>query len=155
MLRQDYDIPATVVEEGGGIGWVLHPMGAADAHPCDWNPAAFGQHCEHVNCPHCGAPWYAADGACPCACGKMDQGGISGGHFPELDQVQPCVLQWCAHTWCAPVLRSPIATMLPVCPQDIPYGNSIPNLAKSNTIEDRLQAAALRLSTTFLSFHTS
>lgn len=103
----DYEIDAVVVEEGGGVGWTLHPMGAADSHPCDWNPAATGLHCEYVNCPRCGAPWYSADGACPCACGAPDKGGISGGHFPEL-------------------------------PQDLPYGNSIPNLAKSNTIEDRL-----------------
>jgi len=106
-VNQDYNIPATVVEEGGGIGWVIHPMGAADAHPCDWNPAATGQHCT-AKCPRCGAPWYAADGACPCACGKPDPGGISGGHFPEL-------------------------------PQDLPYGNSIKNLAKSNTIQDSLE----------------
>jgi len=105
---QDYEIDAVVVEEGGGLGWVVHPMGAADAHPCDWNPAAGGQHCDYTSCPRCGAPWYAADGACPCACGKPDKGGISGGHFPEL-------------------------------PQDVPYGNSIQNLAKSNTIEDTLE----------------
>jgi len=105
---QDYEIPATVVEEGGGIGWIIHPMGAADAHPCDWNPAATGQHCDYVNCPRCGAPWYAADGACPCACGAPDRGGISGGHFPELDQ-------------------------------SLPFGNSIKNLAKSNTIEDQVE----------------
>jgi len=38
-VAENYDIPATVVDEGGGIGWVVHPMGAADPHPCDWNPA--------------------------------------------------------------------------------------------------------------------
>ena len=106
--KEDYEIPAVVVEEGGGIGWVIHPMGAADAHPCDWNPAATGQHCDYTSCPRCGAPWYAADGACPCACGNPDPGGFSGNHFPELQQ-------------------------------DIPFGNSIRNLAKSNTIEDRLE----------------
>ena len=106
--KDDYEIPAVVVEEGGGIGWVIHPMGAADAHPCDWNPAATGQHCDYTSCPRCGAPWYAADGACPCACGNPDPGGFSGNHFPELQQ-------------------------------DIPFGNSIRNLAKSNTIEDRLE----------------
>jgi len=104
---QNYVIPATVVEEGGGVGWVIHPMGAADPHPCDWNPAAYGQHC-NTKCPRCGAPWYAADGACPCACGAPDKGGISGGHFPELNQ-------------------------------SIPFGNSIRNLARSNTIEDRVE----------------
>ena len=76
--KEDYEIPAVVVEEGGGIGWVIHPMGAADAHPCDWNPAATGQHCDYTSCPRCGAPWYAADGACPCACGNPDPGGFSG-----------------------------------------------------------------------------
>ena len=44
----DYEIPAVVVEEGGGIGWVIHPMGARDNHPCDWNPAATGQHCDYT-----------------------------------------------------------------------------------------------------------
>ena len=86
---EDFEIDAVVVEQGGGIGWVVHPMGAADAHPCDWNPAATGQHCDYTSCPRCGAPWYAADGACPCACGAPDAGGISGGHFPELDQRIP------------------------------------------------------------------
>ena len=78
---KDYEIPATVVEEGGGIGWVVHPMGAADPHPCDWNPAATGKHCDYVSCLKCGAPWYAADGACPCSCGVEQSGGISGGHL--------------------------------------------------------------------------
>ena len=108
----DFEIAAVVVQEGGGAGWVIHPMGAADPHPCDWNPAASGQHCDYTGCARCGAPWWAADGACPCACGAADAGGISGGHFPEL-------------------------------PQMLPYGNSIPNLARgSNTIEDSLQVPA-------------
>ena len=104
---KDYEIPATVVEEGGGLGWVIHPMGAADPHPCDWNPAATGEHCDYTSCLKCGAPWWAADGACPCSCGVEQSGGISGGHFPHLTQ-------------------------------NMNYGSSIHNLAKSNTIEDRL-----------------
>ena len=75
---KDFEIDAVVVEQGGGTGWVIHPMGAADAHPCDWNPAATGQHCDYTSCPRCGAPWYAADGACPCACGNPDPGDFSG-----------------------------------------------------------------------------
>ena len=86
---KDYDIPATVVEEGGGLGWVVHPMGSSnDPHPCDWNPAATSQHC-NISCPRCKAPWYAADGACPCSCGNENPGGISGNHFPELPQAVP------------------------------------------------------------------
>ena len=72
--KDNYEIPATVVDTGGGIGWAVHPMGAADPHPCDWNPAATGKHCDYTGCPRCGPPWYAADGACPCACGKPDKG---------------------------------------------------------------------------------
>lgn len=106
--KQNYEIPATVVEEGGGMGWIVHPMGAADQHPCDWNPAATGQHCDYTSCLKCGAPWYAADGACPCSCGVEQRGGISGGHFPHLEQ-------------------------------NMNYGSSIQNLAKSNTIEDRVE----------------
>jgi len=56
---------ATVVEEGGGIGWMMHPMGYESAMPCDWNPGAIGQHCKSFHCPGCGPPKYAADGACP------------------------------------------------------------------------------------------
>ena len=26
----DYEIDAVVVDEGGGVGWIVHPMGAAD-----------------------------------------------------------------------------------------------------------------------------
>jgi hypothetical protein len=39
--KDNYEIPATVVDTGGGIGWAVHPMGAADAHPCDWVSRAF------------------------------------------------------------------------------------------------------------------
>lgn len=57
-------INATMVEEGGGVGWMMHPMGYDSTAPCDWNPGAFGEHCTW-HCPRCGAPWWAADGACP------------------------------------------------------------------------------------------
>lgn len=57
-------INATIVESGGGIGWALHPMGYGSDAPCDWNPGAQGIHCEW-HCARCGAPWWAADGACP------------------------------------------------------------------------------------------
>ncbi len=61
---QDYEINATIVEEGGGAGWAVHPWPYATNAPCDWNPSRVGQHC-HWGCPRCGAPWWAADGACP------------------------------------------------------------------------------------------
>ena len=32
--------------------------------PCDWNPSIYGEHCKW-SCKKCGAPWWAADGACP------------------------------------------------------------------------------------------
>lgn len=60
----DYVVNATVVREGGGIGWTLHPILYKTSIPCDWNPAAIGQHCDW-HCNRCGAPWWAADGACP------------------------------------------------------------------------------------------
>ena len=61
---KDFEINATIVTEGGGKGWAFHPWPYNSGAPCDWNPKAHGQHCKW-GCPHCGAPWYAADGACP------------------------------------------------------------------------------------------
>ena len=61
---KDFEINATIVTEGGGKGWAFHPWPYASNAPCDWNPKAHGQHC-NWGCPHCKAPWYAADGACP------------------------------------------------------------------------------------------
>ena len=52
------------VGDGGGAGWALNPFPYASDAPCDWNPEASGGHCEW-KCPKCGAPWYAADTACP------------------------------------------------------------------------------------------
>lgn len=57
-------INATIVEEGGGKGWAINPFPYSSSAPCDWNPSVSGQHCKW-GCKKCGAPWYAADGACP------------------------------------------------------------------------------------------
>jgi hypothetical protein len=61
---KDHNIPATVVAEGGGKGWMFNPFPYGTDVPCDWNPGAHGQHCDW-HCKRCGPPWYAADGACP------------------------------------------------------------------------------------------
>jgi len=61
---KDFDIPATVVTEGGGKGWAINPFPYATDIPCDWNAGAHGAHCDY-KCERCGPPWYAADGACP------------------------------------------------------------------------------------------
>mmetsp|Transcript_6026 Transcript_6026/g.15697 ORF Transcript_6026/g.15697 Transcript_6026/m.15697 type:complete len:141 (+) Transcript_6026:211-633(+) len=60
----DFDIPATVVAEGGGKGWALNPFPYETDIPCDWNAGAHGEHCTW-KCERCGAPDFAADGACP------------------------------------------------------------------------------------------
>jgi len=60
----DFDAPATLVTEGGGVGWAINPYPYGTSIPCDWNAAAHNQHCS-FQCARCGAPWYAADGACP------------------------------------------------------------------------------------------
>ena len=62
--KKNYFVNATIVAEGGGKGWAIHPFPYSSHAPCDWNPGAFGQHCKW-GCKRCGAPWYAADGACP------------------------------------------------------------------------------------------
>lgn len=62
--KKDYFVNATVVPEGGGKGWAIHPFPYNSGAPCDWNPGAYGQHCKW-GCKRCGKPWYAADGACP------------------------------------------------------------------------------------------
>jgi hypothetical protein len=61
---KDYEINATIVAEGGGAGWAIHPWPYGSGAPCDWNPSIHGEHC-HWGCPRCKAPWWAADGACP------------------------------------------------------------------------------------------
>ena len=63
-------IPATLVSEGPAKGWMRMPVPDTDVHPCDYVVPA-GTHCFNTSsrfCPGCGAPWYAADGACPTPC---------------------------------------------------------------------------------------
>jgi hypothetical protein len=61
----DHEIPATLVTEGGGIGWMRNPK-PATFRGCDrviydaWKTG----HC-HYGCPGCGAPNYPDDAACP------------------------------------------------------------------------------------------
>jgi hypothetical protein len=61
------EIPATLVRHGGGKGWMKNPLSYVTNNTCDYVVAS-GQHCTSTGCPKCGAPWWAADGACPCAC---------------------------------------------------------------------------------------
>jgi len=61
---QDFMIDLIVVAEGGGSGWAINPFPYASSAPCDWNPSIYGEHCKW-SCKKCGAPWWAADGACP------------------------------------------------------------------------------------------
>lgn len=73
MLRysdpsKDHAINATLVTEGGGVGWMLHPLPYVTDIPCDYVTPP-GKHCSFP-CKRCGAPWYAADGACPTDCAK-------------------------------------------------------------------------------------
>jgi len=67
-------INATVVAEGGGKGWMKNPIPSyqSDFVSCDRVMPA-GEHCP-FKCPGCGAPTYAADGACPCKCAEAYPG---------------------------------------------------------------------------------
>ena len=73
MLRfanasHDRWINATMVTEGGGVGWMRNPKPPTFT-TCDWviPRAAPGHVQEHCNfhCPGCGAPNYPDDAACP------------------------------------------------------------------------------------------
>ena len=68
-------INATVVSEGeGGLGWMVNPIPSyqSDYVSCDYVVPP-GQHCS-FKCPGCGAPTWAADGACPCKCAEQYPG---------------------------------------------------------------------------------
>lgn len=82
---QDCGINATMVTEGGGKGWMIHPFPTSQelGGDCDYVVAP-GHHCFYQNktrdmgvgkapsrlgdnaCAGCGAPGYASDRACPC-----------------------------------------------------------------------------------------
>ena len=64
---EDRQVPARVVREGGGIGWMRNPL-PYRADSCDY-VVPEGEHCAWGR-PRCGAPWFAADGACPTKCSK-------------------------------------------------------------------------------------
>ena len=67
-------IPATLVSDGPAKGWMRMPVPDTDVHPCDYKVPP-GTHCAHGKwCPGCGAPWYAADAACPTNCAKAFPG---------------------------------------------------------------------------------
>ena len=70
---RDFDINATLVTEGGGKGWMRHPIPWITDSACDYVVPP-GKHCP-FKCPRCGPPWYAADGACPANCASS---------YPEL-----------------------------------------------------------------------
>ena len=92
---KDFEINATIVAEGGGAGWAIHPWPYSSGAACVRTTAipdasfAFDRRCifcqqthrgsrvfqdwnpaktgQHCKwgCPRCGAPWWSADGACP------------------------------------------------------------------------------------------
>ena len=68
---RDVSIPALLVTDGPAKGWMRQPVPNDDLHPCDYNVTAAeraeGKHCK-AGCQRCGAPWYAADDACPTPC---------------------------------------------------------------------------------------
>jgi len=67
-------INATVVKEGGGKGWMLHPVPMRNKKACDYR-AEPGE-CTY-KCPGCGAAHGdAAKDACPCDCGTQ---------YPDID----------------------------------------------------------------------
>lgn len=89
---RDRVIPAMVVTEGGGLGWMRNPR-PPTWHTCDyvtsatWDPV-HGEHCQW-KCPGCGPPLWAADGACPASScadkypGTPEDVGNVGSIFPD------------------------------------------------------------------------
>eukprot|EP00041_Stephanoeca_diplocostata_P007815 m.112842 g.112842 ORF g.112842 m.112842 type:complete len:390 (-) comp17044_c0_seq1:271-1440(-) len=69
----DREIPAVLVKEGGGVGWMRQPIPYFTTNACDYIVPQ-GKHCDW-KCDGCGAPKYAADGACPVNCAE---------HYPGL-----------------------------------------------------------------------
>lgn len=69
---KDHSIKATVVTEGGGKGWMKIPIPNFTQINCDYK-VKNGTHCPW-KCARCGAPWYAADDACPSECDKQYPG---------------------------------------------------------------------------------
>ena len=64
---KNHEFNATMVESGGGVGWMLHPHGYSSGAPCDWNPGATGLHCKW-GCAKCGAPCTSGPKRFPCSC---------------------------------------------------------------------------------------
>ena len=83
---KNFDVNATLVTEGGGKGWMLHPFPTMADGDCDYIVQGAGKtgiHCYYANgtrddghghaahiaysghCPGCGPPLYMSDGACP------------------------------------------------------------------------------------------
>eukprot|EP01052_Picozoa_sp_SAG31_P022909 SAG31_NODE_1849_length_7088_cov_2.647446_2_plen_222_part_00 len=82
---QTEQIAATIVKEGGGLGWARNPLPWVSDAACDYR-VPHGEHCtgwpgkEH--CPGCGPtpsdpgkPWtaHAADNACPTSCARFPE----------------------------------------------------------------------------------
>lgn len=72
---KDRMINATMVTQGGGLGWRLNPFPDVRNDPCDYNVTEEGpdHHCK-FKCPGCDAPLYAADESCPDICSA---------HYPD------------------------------------------------------------------------
>lgn len=86
MLRypdpsKDFEINATIVQVGGGKGWMRWPFPNYNGEQCDYVVPA-PQHCQY-RCPGCKAPFYAADKACPCDCDKRYPGLPAGNVDPK------------------------------------------------------------------------
>jgi len=86
---KDFEIKATIVKEGGGIGWMRYPVPELTDVNCDYNVTKenASAHCD-FHCPGCGAPTYSADAACPTVCSK---------HFPGTPSyagADPKIFPW-------------------------------------------------------------
>ena len=79
----DREVPATLVTEGGGKGWMVYPWPSPGTSGDLMYVVGPGKHCFYPNhtrddgpgrppvpgksyCPGCGPPRYLSDGACPC-----------------------------------------------------------------------------------------
>eukprot|EP00440_Ansanella_granifera_P001336 gb/GFBE01001438.1/.p1 GENE.gb/GFBE01001438.1/~~gb/GFBE01001438.1/.p1 ORF type:complete len:387 (+),score=62.44 gb/GFBE01001438.1/:1-1161(+) len=86
---KDFEIDATVVKEGGGLGWMRYPVPEPTDLNCDYNVTKVNAsaHCPW-KCPGCGAPTYAADAACPTVCSEQFPG------TPDNAGADPKIFPW-------------------------------------------------------------
>ena len=81
--RKNREINATYVSDGPAKGWMRLPLPNPTKLSCDYN-VSDGDHCSY-KCPGCGAPHWAADGACPTVCADKFPGlPAFGGSDPDI-----------------------------------------------------------------------